>query len=72
MKAALFLVLALLALLQPAFAPTGTISKEGGIIAGIIISLATVISIGIGFAVCLVRNDLLPCFSGKRGAEQLA
>lgn len=65
MKAVLFLLLALLALLQPAFAPTGTISYEGGIIAGIIISLALVISIGIGFAVCMVRNDLLPCFNRK-------
>ena len=72
MKTVLFLLLALLALLQPAFAPTGTISLEGGIIAGIIISLATVIAIGIGFAVCMVRNDLLPCFGGKKGAEQLA
>ena len=56
------LVLAL-ALFHPVAATTGTVGYEAGVIAIVVVLLATLISMGIGLSVCLYRNDLIPCFA---------
>lgn len=56
------LVLAL-ALFHPVAATTGTVGYEAGVIAIVVVLLATVISVGIGLSVCLYRNDLIPCLA---------
>lgn len=56
------LVLAL-ALFHPVAATTGTVGYEAGVIAIVVVLLATIISMGIGLSVCLYRNDLIPCLA---------
>lgn len=56
------LVLAL-ALFHPVSAATGTVGYEAGVIAIVVVLLATIISMGIGLSVCLYRNDLIPCLA---------
>lgn len=56
------LVLAL-ALFHPVAAATGTVGYEAGVIAIVVVLLATLISMGIGLSVCLYRNDLIPCLA---------
>ena len=46
---------------SPTLGTTGSIGLEAGIIAAIIICIATVVAIGIGLSACLYRNDLIPC-----------
>lgn len=54
-------LLVLLALLNPAFAVTGSLAVEGGAIAITLILVATFISVGIGLGTCMYRNDLCSC-----------
>lgn len=63
MKHLLLCALFVLALaVDSAVGTTGTLGLEAGIIAAIIVCVATIISVGIGIGVCLYRNDLCPYF----------
>ena len=54
-------LLVLLAFFSPAHAVTGSLAVEGGSIAIVLILVATFISIGIGLADCIYKNDLCTC-----------
>ncbi len=56
------------ALVQPSVGTTGTLGLEGGIIAAIIICIASLIAVGSGIGVCLYRNDLCPFCQKTPGA----
>lgn len=58
-------LLLVLAILNPAFATTGTLGLEGGAIAITLILVATLIAVGIGLGTCIYKNDLFSC--GKTG-----
>ncbi len=53
----------------PEVGTTGTLGLEAGIIAAIVICVASLISVGAGIGVCLYRNDLCPCCQKTPGGE---
>ena len=56
-----------LALLQPAAAVEGSLGQPAGGLAIAIIVIAMLITVVSSLAVCLYRNDIIPCLQHKAG-----